>query len=400
MANNIIGTVGIGAQSVKPDWNQNDPNAKDYIKNRPGGYAVAPSVEITWDGDTTGKETIVVPNNGTLVKIADEAPSIEKFTVGTDYRAIIMAETTYSDGSNETVQKQIDLSNGGDFWMGQSSSPFCMAMGVTVDSVNIGGLTLTKGLWFSIADGAEMAKVIACGISTTDGGVKKFPVSLMPDEVYSGINDAQDMAETAQNTADTAQSTANTAKSTAESAQNTANTAKSTAESAQSTANTAKSTAESAQSTANSALPKSGGDITGSINFTGTGSSSGNGDLIHIGTYVDTGTNLCQEFGPHSSNVEIPPLLQRLASICTNLGYSQLYWSFVSPVGNSYDGRLCYLLAPGGRIRFGSTANGANSYKPIDIEARAIILRSSDSGKRFKITVDDTGTISATEVTT
>lgn len=21
----------------QPDWNQNDPNAKDYIKNRPGG---------------------------------------------------------------------------------------------------------------------------------------------------------------------------------------------------------------------------------------------------------------------------------------------------------------------------------------------------------------------------
>lgn len=39
MANNIIGTVGIGASSVQPDWNQNDPKAKDYIKNRIGGYA-------------------------------------------------------------------------------------------------------------------------------------------------------------------------------------------------------------------------------------------------------------------------------------------------------------------------------------------------------------------------
>ena len=172
MANNIIGTVGIGAQNVKPDWNQNDPNAKDYIKNRPGAYVIPPSVEITWDGDTTGKETIVVPDIGTLVKIADEAPSIEKFTVGTHYRAIIITETTYSDGSNETVQKQIDLSYGGDFWMGGSSSPTSMAIGVTVDSVSIQGLTFTKGLWFSIADGAEMQKVITCGISTTDGGVK------------------------------------------------------------------------------------------------------------------------------------------------------------------------------------------------------------------------------------
>ena len=253
----------------------------------------------------------------------------------------------------------------------------------------------------------KIKKAVVRGISTMDGGVKKFSTDVMPNEVLEGVEIANSSAESAQNTASTAKNTAETAQSLAESANNTANTAestaetaKTTAESAQSTANTAKTTAESAQSTANSALPKSGGAITGSINFTGTGSSSGNGDLIHIGTYVDTGTNLCQEFGPYSSNVEIPPLLQRLASICTNLGYSQLYWSFVSPVGNSYDGRLCYLLAPGGRIRFGSTADGANSYKPIDIEARAIILRSSDSGKRFKITVDDAGTISATEVTT
>lgn len=25
---------------MKPDWNQNDPNAKNYIKNRPGGYTI------------------------------------------------------------------------------------------------------------------------------------------------------------------------------------------------------------------------------------------------------------------------------------------------------------------------------------------------------------------------
>ena len=253
MANNIIGTVGIGAQSVKPDWNQNDPNAKDYIKNRPGGYAAAPSFEITWDGNTTGKETVVVPNSGTLVKIADEAPSIEKFTVGNSYEAIITTEIKYSDGSNETVQNQFDLHYAGDFWIGQSQSPFCMAMGVTVDSVIIEELTFTKGLWFSIANRAEMQKVITCGISTTDGGVKKFPVSSMPDEVLSRISDAQDMAETAQNTADTATSTALTAQSIAQTAQSTANTAKTTAETAQSTANTAKTKAETAQNTANRA---------------------------------------------------------------------------------------------------------------------------------------------------
>lgn len=52
MANNIIGTVGIGAQSVKPDWNQNDPNAKDYIKNRPGGYTIRQDGTSVFDSGT------------------------------------------------------------------------------------------------------------------------------------------------------------------------------------------------------------------------------------------------------------------------------------------------------------------------------------------------------------
>lgn len=34
-----------------PDWNQNDPEAKDYIKNRPGG--VPATIETIFDGDVT-----------------------------------------------------------------------------------------------------------------------------------------------------------------------------------------------------------------------------------------------------------------------------------------------------------------------------------------------------------
>ena len=38
---------------MQSDWNQNDTTAKDYIKNRPGGYEEG--FEITWDGDTTDR---------------------------------------------------------------------------------------------------------------------------------------------------------------------------------------------------------------------------------------------------------------------------------------------------------------------------------------------------------
>ena len=153
MANNIIGTVGVGAQSVKPDWNQNDPNAKDYIKNRPGGYVIPPSLEITWDGNTTGKETVDLGGGHTLVKIADEAPPIEKFYTGNNYRAVITTDVEYRNGNHETIQVETDLLNGDGFWgCGNERGEI---LGVTADQVSIEGRTFTKGLWFTVSEEAN-----------------------------------------------------------------------------------------------------------------------------------------------------------------------------------------------------------------------------------------------------
>lgn len=398
MANNIIGTVGVGAQSTRPDWNQNDPNAKDYIKNRPGGYVIPPSVEIAWDGDTTGKETIVVPNNETLVKIADEAPSIDEFAVGTSYKAIIMTETTYSDGSNETVQKQIDLSYGGDFWIGSSSSPLSMVLGVTVDSVSIDELTFSKGLWFSIADGAEMQKVIACGISTTDGGSKKFPVSSMPDEVLNRIIDAQNMAETAQNTASTAQSTANAAQNRADTAQT--------------TANEAKTAAETAQSAADSAI---GADVikgdyilrTGQQKYAGYGfaillKGASDSERELSGFYPDCllfskgnertylSTNRLEiKVDADARNSAVISVASETASGATQIKLKK------NTVTTILDNRGV-IDCPNNTLEVKGVRGASNKI------GSGIILTSETPGstKRFKITVDDTGTISATEVTT
>ena len=374
MANNIIGTVGIGAQSVKPDWNQNDPNAKDYIKNRPGGYAVAPSVEITWDGDTTGKETIVVPDKGTLVKIADEAPSIEKFAVGTSYKAVIMFETTYSDGSNETGQKQIDLIYQEDFWVGQDVSSFSGTFGVTVDSVNINGLTLTKGLWFSIVDGAEMQKFITCGISTTDGGVKKFPVSSMPDEVLSAIDDVQENSAAIVEVAGIA------------------NNATSVATGAKTTAEAAKTTAEAAKTTAEAALKVENG----TVKVSGNVALQNTSNALKIGSYTVSGTTFPRTYLGVSRLVinshDLNPGVKTIALEGETGSANPL--SKITLASN--DG-LYLTIDSGGTIkRFkGVTIND------IVFTKSAITIPSStpNSTKKFKITVDDAGVISATEVT-
>ena len=137
----------------QPDWNQNDPNAKNYIKNRPGGYVIPPSVEIAWDGDTTGKETVNVDGNTAIVKIADEAPPIDVFNTGNDYRAVITADVEYSNSNHETKQLPIELQAGDGFWFG--SDQIAIIIGVVADHASINGLTFTKGLWVSIFEEAN-----------------------------------------------------------------------------------------------------------------------------------------------------------------------------------------------------------------------------------------------------
>ena len=85
MANNIIGTVGVGAQSVKPDWNQNDPNAKDYIKNRPGGYTDDPVLLL----DSFDVSTIVTMYSSNYF----EMPNFIELKAGTGYNF------AYEDGT-------------------------------------------------------------------------------------------------------------------------------------------------------------------------------------------------------------------------------------------------------------------------------------------------------------
>lgn len=66
-----------------PDWHQNDPTASDYIKNRPGGYAVNyPALNIEWDG-VIGDRVSVDVNGAKFVKVSDEIPKIEQLVGGT-----------------------------------------------------------------------------------------------------------------------------------------------------------------------------------------------------------------------------------------------------------------------------------------------------------------------------
>ena len=202
--------------------------------------------------------------------------------------------------------------------------------------------------------------------------------------------DAADAASNAQTTANAAQSTADTAKSTADAARTTANTA-------QATANKAKSTADNAKIAADAAFPKTGGDITGNVKISGSVS------------FPETYTR------SDGSPLTITGLLLN-SSISSGVVHISMYASGVD-ISNT-DIKTIETELDGIRI---SNPNEVANYKTVSIQvkgeklsfvdyytkvpkticAKDIILQSStaNSTKKFKITVDDTGTLKATAVT-
>lgn len=66
-------------QGTQSDWSQNDETAADYVKNRPGGYTqTTPGYEITWDGVIGDKIAIDAGDEMQLVKVSDRIFTTEE----------------------------------------------------------------------------------------------------------------------------------------------------------------------------------------------------------------------------------------------------------------------------------------------------------------------------------
>ena len=249
----------------------------------------------------------------------------------------------------------------------------------------------------------QITKSVVRGISTMDEGIKKFPESCMPDEVWSRISVAQDMAETAQNTANTATSTAQTA---------------------QSTANTAKTTADAAKTIADAAMPMTGGNATGEIS-------------VVRDTYKCTvGANKYAAYG-----FKISYILNGVETEFACFTPDGIFFSTpahkatISPekiiLGNDINNQIRLFneetsdqnptsftmrkkrISEGSASEIVITTDSEIQTTAGNIEIEnigptyntkgsGIILKSDTLGshKKFRISVDDSGTISATEVTT
>lgn len=90
-----------------PDWNQNNPTASDYIKNRPGGYTVNyPALNIEWDG-AIGDRVSVDVSDMKFVKVSNEIPKIEQLwgatatvKIGDEYNTLNLDDKRIHDFGN------------------------------------------------------------------------------------------------------------------------------------------------------------------------------------------------------------------------------------------------------------------------------------------------------------
>ena len=90
-----------------PDYNQNNPTASDYIKNRPGGYTVNyPALSIEWDG-VIGDRVSVDAAGAKLVKVSDEIPKVEQLwgatvtvKIGDEYQTLNLDDKDIQDFGN------------------------------------------------------------------------------------------------------------------------------------------------------------------------------------------------------------------------------------------------------------------------------------------------------------
>ena len=192
----------------------------------------------------------------------------------------------------------------------------------------------------------------------------------IPEE-YLELTETNAAIETAQNAANTAQNAASSAQNAASSAQISANTAKTTAETAKATAETAKATAETAKATAENAVHGSIQRLPNatSLNYYLTPSDTTADSIDSVRTFIGL---------PAASSLEI------IVKDKTNPSVT-----FTPPVYLNHQADFAF-------------ARATNVYPhPQITEIGGIVMYSTTSGstKKFRITVDDTGTIKATEVT-
>ena len=171
---------GNGGSNVQSDWNQNDETQPDYVKNRPFYKAIETvntTVDINWDGRTTG---LVTSSKGNYCKISDDIFTKEQF----------LQMYFLRDGSEITVTEDMLNFNNYVVTYGADSSPVIV---IEVGGGIPGGVpdTFTEtGIYFP-SNGCVTKLASLQPIESTTTTIKKIEAEFLPDSfsnIMSSVN--------------------------------------------------------------------------------------------------------------------------------------------------------------------------------------------------------------------
>lgn len=328
-------------------------------------YAVDAFEPVTWNGTTEGREVInghelneQIPEGYTYYKIADVTKELASNLNGATMKIHVppeLAELYSSRGPlypQEATIENFDVVDDNAYitYKGISKAPFLIATYETLYGLLADQETVNTDKSNEIAfTGTLHLEKLEC----------KVPGRQLPVEYVDGLDGVPEMAQEAFTAAGTAQSTA-------ENALRSAGEAKSAAIAAESTAGTAKSTAETAQTTAKSAVQP----------------------------YKDSATEACTYYMRNPYNNKKPVSLFIGAD-----GGAALVVDVNKSTTPSVKVQMPVYFSDQADLEF---IRASTSYPyPRIVGIRGIVMASStaNSTKKFLITVDDSGTLSATEVT-
>ena len=371
---------------VQPDWNQNDSTQPDYVKNRPF-YAGDPVETVLVEESTVSFS--FSENEGVYM---GELRSTFSATFGETYKVSwdgTVYECTCIDFSGMTAIGNLSIAGAGS----DTGEPFLMVV-KNGSRIAIGTADTSASHTFSISgfvpeavkidpkylpdtvatkSEVEVAQTTANNAQTTASNAQTTA-----NNAQTTANAAQTAAENARSTADTAKTTAENAQTAAKNARSTANTAKtaaenarSAAENARSTANAAKTAAENAQTTANAAKT----EVAKALTVNSSGSIYAPIGAMNDGAYQSL--TLSSKDQHHSASFNVTESVGLQIRVDRDCGVQSI-------TSNS------------STVEF--IANGAPRMRLKGIDE--LIMNSSTAGstKKFKITVDDSGTLTATEV--
>lgn len=198
---NVVG--GGGSQS---DYNQNDPDAVDYIKNRPGAYdKFFEPVNITWDGNTEGKTSVALDANTAFYRISSDTPIAEQ---------LIGGQMTLVNG--ETIELTDEIVGLKDDVISVTEACVIVLKEGTHNGIEF---PLTGTYFFRLYNDESKEYLYITSLTSPGGNVQiKIPEKYLDVVTKKEVNTVRGTASTALTTANTANSKATTAQTTADTA--------------------------------------------------------------------------------------------------------------------------------------------------------------------------------------